>query len=325
MKQIDEAIRTNQFAKVYLLYGDEAYLRNRYQRRLVQALIPEGDTMNLTRFVEKEAQESAIIEQGETMPFFAPRRVIVVEDSGLFKRSADDLADYIGNLPDYLVLIFQEAEVDKRGRMYKAVKKYGHTAEFTAQKEDVLMRWVLGELKREKKKITRPDMELFLSMAGNDMGNISQELEKLLCYTMGRDVITTDDIEAICTQQVTNRIFDMTRAVAEHRQREALDLYYDLLALKEAPMRILYLLAREFNQLYQIRCLTEEGQNQQAIASKLGLPPFVVKKYIPLGRRYDVAALKEHVEAFVSAETDVKTGVLGDRLAVELMIIQCSR
>ena len=45
------------------------------------------------------------------------------------------------------------------------------------------MRWVLGILKREKKKITRPDMELFLEKTGSDMGNIHMELQKLLDYT----------------------------------------------------------------------------------------------------------------------------------------------
>ena len=45
-------------------------------------------------------------------------------------------------------------------------------------------------MKKEGKKITRQDMEDFLEKTGADMGNISQELEKLLSYTMGRDVIT---------------------------------------------------------------------------------------------------------------------------------------
>ena len=96
-------------------------------------------------------------------------------------------------------------------------------------------------------------MEDFLEKTGTDMGNISQELEKLLSYTMGRDVITRADIEAVCTTQITNRIFEMIRAVTEKKQRKALDLYQDLLALKEPPMRILFLLARQFNLLLQVK------------------------------------------------------------------------
>ncbi|MBR0396768.1 MAG: DNA polymerase III subunit delta [Eubacterium sp.] len=324
MKQIDQAIKDNQFAGVYLLYGEEEFLKTRYRQRLVRALVAPDDTMNLTRFLEKDATEDAIISQGETMPFFAPRRVIVAENTGLFKRSADALADYLGRLPEYLVLIFQETEIDKRGRLYKAVKKYGHAAEFPVQKEEILMRWVLGELKKEQKKITRPDMEYFLSMSGTDMGNITQELEKLFSYTLGRDVITRADIDAVCTRQITNRIFDMVRAVGAHNQRRALELYEDLLSLKEQPMRILYLLAREFNVIYQVKCLSEAGQNQKEIAAKAGVPPFAVRNYMPLAKQYEKKYLESVLEAFTEAETDVKTGRLNDRLAVELMLIRYS-
>ena len=65
-------------------------------------------------------------------------------------------------------------------------------------------------------------------------------MEKLFSYTLGRNEITVADIDAICTTQITNKIFDMIEAVATRQQRKALDYYYDLLALKEPPMRILY-------------------------------------------------------------------------------------
>ena len=72
---------------------------------------------------------------------------------------------------------------------YKAVKKYGRVVEFNVQDSNTIMRWVLGMMKKEGKKITQRDMELFLSKTGTDMGNIERELEKLLCYTMDLSLI----------------------------------------------------------------------------------------------------------------------------------------
>ena len=80
-------------------------------------------------------------------------------------------------------------------------------------------------------------MEDFLEKTGTDIWKYLAGAGKLLSYTMGRDVITRADIEAVCTTQITNRIFEMIRAVTEKKQRKALDLYQDLLALKEPPMR----------------------------------------------------------------------------------------
>ena len=111
-------------------------------------------------------------------------------------------------------------------------------------------------------------MQLFLSRTGTDMGNIDRELEKLICYALDRDVITAEDVMAVTTEQTTNKIFEMVNAIAEHNQRKALDLYYDLLALKEPPMRILFLLARQFNLLFQVKELQRLGCDQKMIASR---------------------------------------------------------
>lgn len=324
MREILDDIKSGTFHRAYLLYGPEAYLKNQYRRKLLEALAPEGDTMNFSRFEGKGLSEGEIIDLAETVPFFAEHRVILLENSGFFKAKTDQLPDYMAALPDYLIMIFVEEEIDKRNRMYKAVQKAGRVAEFSVQKEDDLMRWVLGVLKREKKKITRPDMELFLSKTGSDMGNIHMELEKLLDYTMGREVITRNDIEDICTTQISNRIFEMIRAMTEKRQKEALKLYYDLLALKEPPMRILYLMARQFNQLLLVKTLAEDGFDQKTIASRAGLAPFVVRNYIPISRKFTRQELLDAVENFTRAETDVKTGKLSDTMSVELMLVKYS-
>ena len=119
--------------------------------------------------------------------------------------------------------------------MYKAVKAAGRIGEFVQQDEKTLMRWAAGLLKKEGKMITQRDMELLLTMTGVDMGNLRMELEKIISYTGDRDVVTGEDIQQVCTTQTQNKIFDMVRAVTEKNQKRALDLYYDLLTLKEPP------------------------------------------------------------------------------------------
>ena len=214
--------------------------------------------------------------------------------------------------------------MDKRGKMYKAAKAAGRVTEFAVQNIQTLTRWVLQMLGREGKRITQRDMELFLTKTGTDMGNIRMELEKLLVYTMGRDIVSSADIEAVCTTQTSNKIFDMVRAVTERNQKKALDLYNDLLTLKEPPMRILFLLAKQFNQLMITKEMSEKGYGQPEIASQLGVPPFVVRNYFQIVKRYRLSQLRQAVEDFTEAEEMVKTGRLGDVLSVELLIVKYS-
>ncbi len=319
MQTLNQDIKTGEFKQIYLLYGEEAFLKNSYKNRLKEAIIGD-DTMNFARFEGKGLDVDELNRLADTMPFFAERRLILVEDSGFFKSASDALVQYLPSMPDTTILLFVETEVDKRNRLYKKVKDMGYAAELNRQDSAQLARWAGGILTREQKKITKHTMELFLSMAGDDMENIRMELEKLISYTLGREVITDEDVLAVCTVQVTNRIFEMVSAIVNRQPRKAMDLYEDLLTLKEPPMRILFLIARQFNQLLQVKDLMGKGMDKGTIASKLKMQPFVVGKTMPQARQFGREQILSYVEFCVETEEAVKSGRLQDRLAVELLI-----
>lgn len=324
MKQLLEDIKTGQFRQAYLLYGQEAYLRSQYRDRLKNAMTQEGDTMNFSSFQGKDINPAQIIDLAETMPFFAERRVILIQDSGWFKKGGEALADYLKSPAPTAFFIFAEAEIDKRSRLFKAVKETGCAVEFSTQDETTLKRWILGRIKKENKTISQAGLELFLQKTGSDMENIDRELEKLFCYTLPKDAITEADIEAVCTQQMSGKIFDMIEAVAAGKQQEALQLYYDLLALKEPPMRILFLLTRQYRLLFHVKSLVQQGYGRKEIASRAGLHPFVVGKYMDQSKRFRLGELRSVMEEGARIEQDVKTGLLSDSLAVELFIVKYS-
>lgn len=321
MQNLNQDIKDHSFKPVYLLYGEEVYLKKSYKNRLREA-VTGGDNMNYNYFEGKGANVSEIVGLADTMPFFAEKRLILVEDSGLFKGGgeAETVAEYIPGVPDTTCLLFVETEVDKRSKLYKAVKKHGYAAEMVRQDASQLARWAAGVLSREGKKITGRTMDLFLSKTGDDMENILSELEKLISYTLGREVVTEEDVEAICTTQVTNKIFDMISAIANRQTKKAMDLYEDLLTLKEPPMRILFLIARQFNQILQVGDLMGKGMDKSTIASKLKLAPFVAGKIMIQARSFTKEQIFSYVNLCVDAEESVKTGKLSDRLAVELLI-----
>lgn len=319
MQTLNQDIKERSFRPVYLLYGEETFLVNSYKNRLKEAVLGD-DTMNFSRYEGKGIDVGELIRQADTMPFFAEKRLILVEDSGFFKASSEKLASYLPSMPDTTCIIFAESQVDKRNRLYKKVKELGYAAEMQRQDAAQLARWAGGILAREERKITGRTMELFLSMTGEDMENIRMELEKLISYTMGKVVITDDDVKAVCTVQVTNRIFDMVSAIVNRQTRKAMDLYEDLLTLKEPPMRILFLIARQFNQILQVKELMAKGMDKGSIASRLKMQPFVVGKTMPQARQFSREQILECVKLCVEAEEAVKSGRLQDRLAVELLI-----
>ena len=324
MKTIDNDIKMGQLKNVYLLYGTEDYLKRQYRDKLKHALVEPDDTMNFSAYEGKDINPKELIDLSETLPFFKEKRMILVENSGFFKNSCDDLAEYMNQVPESTCFVFVEEEVDKRSKLFKAASRAGSAVEFETPKEDMLVRWILGRIQREGKKITQSVMQLFLSKTGSDMENIDKELEKLICYTLDKTEIAAADVEAICTGQTENKIFEMIDAISAKNQKKALDLYYDLLALKEAPMRILFLIARQFQNLLLIKSMSAKGYPAVSIAKTAGMPSFAVQKNLRQAGAFKINQLKEAIEDCGQAEEDVKTGRMADQLAVELLIVKYS-
>ena len=301
------------------MFGEEDFLKQSYKKKLKEAIAGD-DTMNFNYFEGKGLDVKELISLSDTMPFFSEKRLILVEDSGFFKSASEELAEYLPSMPDTTCIVFVEEAVDKRNRLYKKVKDLGHIAEMKRQDSAQLARRAAAILAQNGRKITAQTMNLFLERTGDDMELIRSELEKLISYTMGREVVTSEDVEAITTVQVTNKIFDMVNAIVTRKTRVAMDLYEDLLTLKEPPMRILFLIARQFNQLLMAKEMNSQGLDRGAIASKLKIPPFVAGKVISQAGAFSREQILSFVESCVEAEEAVKTGRLNDRLAVELLI-----
>lgn len=324
MKSLNEDIKTGQFKQAYLLYGEEAYLKKQYKDKLTKAMLPEGDTVNYAYYEGKGTNPAELIDLAETMPFFADRRLIVVENSGFFKNATPELADYIKNMPETACFLFVESEVDKRGKMYKSVKDKGRAVEMGRQDEKTLLYWLAGMVKKEGKQIKESTARYLVAKTGTDMENLEKEMEKLFSYTLGQTEITVQDVDEICTTQITNKIFDMVEAVATKQQKRALHYYYDLLALKEPPMRILYLLSRQFKLLMEVKDLSGRGYEKSQIAKTAGLHPFVAGKYIKHCHSFSKEELRSIMEDAANMEEMVKTGRLNDRMSVELFIVKYS-
>ncbi len=325
MKTIDNDIKFGQLKKVYVLYGEERYLVRQYRDKLKKALVAEDDTMNFSSFEGEDINVREIIDLAETLPFFAERRVIFIEDSKLLKRGGDELGQYLENLPETTYFVFVEEEVDKRSKLFKEATKQGNAIEFVTQTDETLMKWIGGRISREGKNITQAAYRAFIAKTGTDMQNIEKELEKLICYCMDKEVIEPEDVEAVTTEQISNKVFDMVDAIAGHKQKLAMDLYYDLLALREAPMRILFLITRQFQILLTVKVMTNQGFGNKDIASKAACPEWAVRKYQGQARAFSVEQMKQAIADGVEYETAVKTGHMNDRMAVELFIVTYSK
>ncbi|MDD7402729.1 MAG: DNA polymerase III subunit delta [Butyribacter sp.] len=320
MKRIEEDIKKRSFHSVYLLYGEEDYLIRLYRDKIKKAVLDGADEMNYSYFYGNAIDLAEVKSIADTLPFFQEYRVIVLEDTRFFK-TANDFSDYLAGMPDTTILVFTEKEVDKRNKLYKYVKKNGLAVELNAMSIEETRIFIGRKLKNNGKVIRESTVNYFLEQVDNSLLNIDNELEKLIAYTNGREEITREDVDSICSVLVTGQIFKLMDAVAGKKKQEAVKLYHDLLELKESPMSILRLLVRNFNILLQIKSLPPKLSKQQ-IAQTIGIPPFSVGKYQMQCKNFSTAQLKEMLTMCVETEYNFKRGNIKEQIGVELLLVE---
>ena len=154
MKALNEDLKSGNLKQLYLFYGAESYLRRQYLKRYKKALVSEDDEMNYHYYEGNDTSVGSFIDMAETLPFFADRRVIIWENSGLFKSADEKMYAYLKEVPESTSVLFVEEQIDKRGKMFKLLSSLGGAVEFPTQTEETLKKWIGSILKKENKQIT---------------------------------------------------------------------------------------------------------------------------------------------------------------------------
>lgn len=326
MKKIKDDLDKGQVKKVYLIFGEEEYYKKNIKKAFIKELVGEADNMNCTIFSGKGVDNLEVMNMCDTLPFFMDKRLVIMENTELSESKDEKFLEYIKTgLMDSTCLVIIEKTCDKRSRLYKAIKAEGYVCECSHLKESDLTKWILVKLSKEGKKITKDVMDYLVAAAGNDLENISNELEKLLCYTMGREVIEISDIDAVCSPEISGKIFAMIDAMGAKKQKETLDLYYDLINTRESPMKILYMIARQFNIMLQVKELLNQGYSSTDIASKLNMKPFIVGNACKQCNNFTQRKILKALQDLLDTEEDIKNGRLEEKAGVEILLIKYSK
>lgn len=320
MQTLAAQIQSGEASRFHLIYGEEPYMARYYKKQLKTLLTNDGDDMNFSRFEGNTVPFDEVASLGSTLPFFAEKRVILMENTELFQ-SANDMTSILEGFPDTTFVIFVERRVDKRNRLYKWIQKNGCVTECAVQHEKNLLPWMAKYISGYGKTSKRHTMEYLLSKIGFQMDSIVNELDKLICYVGDRTAITDEDVDIICSGQAVGKIFDMIDAAAAGQTETVFRLYSDLLELREPPPRILHLLGRHMNILLQIKEIGGSLSGRDA-AKKIGIPYFTVSKYQNQAKHFTRDRLLELLEARADYEERFKTGRLGEKLVAEIFLIK---
>ncbi len=311
----------------YLLLGEDSWSKGHYIHKVKQEVLINGnEIMNFFEAQDKEVIVSQVQDAIDTLPFFAEQKLILLRETGLFKSGKKDETEkfekLIETLPDYIILLIDEKEVDKRSKLYKLIKGKGEIIDFEFPGEEVIYHYIKDQSEKKKVVISEKNLRYFIQRMPQDMNYILGEWSKLLSYAEELQ-ITKEIIDEICVFSLETRVFELVKKIVNHQDSEALEIYSRMIQSKESPIGILVLIARQFRIMYQVKYLLTNRVSLKEIAVQVKLPFFVVKEMCDQVACYQFKQLEDILEACLHADEDIKTGRLESSMCVELLILTC--
>jgi DNA polymerase III subunit delta len=234
------------------------------------------------------------------------------------------VVDYLENPAPAADLVLLGKKLGAREKLLTAVEKSGEVHNFEQPTGKALVEWVVGHAKKQGLDLPEDVARNLIERCSGDKMRLTSELEKLALY-VGEDTATQEDVEALCPPDAQSNIFAFVDSLAAGDRGKALKLLEDLISTGEPPLRVTYMVRRQFGLVARARALFERGASQREVAGALKVPPFVARKLEEQARGLGEGDLERALALVLDLERGLKGGSdLGDELQVELAVLGLS-
>ncbi|MFY9197891.1 MAG: DNA polymerase III subunit delta [Acutalibacteraceae bacterium] len=340
MKLNEQGLRKNissgSFLPVYLIIGDESFLKQHYANQIAKKVVPKGlEAFNFHYLSEENANADEIASCVESLPMMCEQTCVLVHDYDF--DSANDteknkIIELLSDLPDTCVLVFW---MDNKGfstkkanskEIQKLIEKNGAVAEIKKRSSNDLVALVLSGAKKRGCEMTRKNANYFISLVGNDMNTLLNELDKLCAYSKGD--ITKKEIDAVAIKTLEATAFQMVDALLAKSFDNAFELLDILLTQKTEPVMICGALISAYVDMYRAKVVLESGNNISVLKGAFGTQyksDFRLRNASSRSRKMSKSQLRECLEYLSVADVKLKKTNEDNRVVFEQLMIKLAR
>jgi len=327
-------IATDKLLPVYILFGEDAYLKTHYLNKISHRIADEDDVFNFCKFTGA-CDLQAVYDAAMQLPFMSDRKCIILNDydyEHCSKTDFDRLVEILSDIPSGVTFImyFDSVETDhKKGNKFKkliaAAEKSGGAAVLLNHRSRAELAKMLSSaaVKRNCKMDTSVALYM-VETVGDDINLLVNETEKL-CAFVGEGVITKDDIDEACTKSVEANIYRLSDFILSCNSTEALKTLDDLFFMRIEPMAVLYTVSGVFVDMYRLYTARQSGLKAEDVkkvfASYKG-KEFLLEKAARNLQKFDFDKLNLAFNALLKADKDLKSFGCDQRTVLEQMIVK---
>lgn len=303
---------------VYLLLGDDEERKARGVEKLRGNRVAEV-------YDAAETSPETVVSALNTYSLFGEGPFVVVRNLDAWNAAQKTrILAYLNNSSPEADLVMLGAKLGAREKLLAAVKKAGEVHDLKQPTGKALARWSIGYAKKQGLELPEDVAEELVARCSDDKAKVSREAEKLALYAEG--AATMEDVEALCPPDLQSNIFQFVDALGAGDSGQALHLLEALLGTGEPPLRILYMIRRQFRLLARARSLLKADAPRPEVASTLKVPPFVARKLEEQARGMGEEDLENALALVLDLERGLKGGSdLSEELQVELTVLNLSR
>ena len=299
---------------VYLILGDDEELKARGVEKLREGRIADA-------YDAAETSPETIISACNSYSLFGGGPFVLLKNLDAWNAAQKArVVAYLRDPSPEADLVMLGTKLGAREKLLAAVKEVGTVHDFQRPTGKALIRWAVGYAKKQGLELTEDVATELVMLCSGDKARVARETEKLALYAEG--TATPDDVKALCPPDLQSNIFTFVDSLALGDRGEALKLLKALFDTSEPPLRVTYMIRRQFRLLARTRALFENGASRSEVASTLKLPPFLIRKLEEQSRKIDEEDLERALALTLELESGLKGGTeLEDELQVEMTIL----
>ncbi len=270
-----KSVKSNKFRPYYVIFGEDPYLVATECEKLLDSLLePEQRAMALYEPKAEDAQISEVLDELRTLPFLAPRRVVLIKGAESFiKANSETLEKYIDRPSPSGILIMTVTSWDKRTRFHKKLQKAGGLVEIAKMYSNQMPAYVAAYAQKQHGiRLDGQCSRLLVELVGDDPGRLCREMDKLVIFAAPKKAVTIQDIEELIGK---NRMFDafgVIDAINAGQIGPALGRLRNMFqANKSAEFSVVGAFGYHFRRLFRVKAMIEKGQSPQQAALKSGV------------------------------------------------------
>ena len=324
-REFEQLLARGSLPSVLLFEGEEDYLKQRAWKALRKAVLPEG-LEELNETILDAPETDALIAAGETLPFLADRRLVLVRDHPALVGRADAderLLSWLKQAPASTLLVFYCAKKpDGRKKLYSVIKKMNGIVSFSPLRDRELTSFVTESFKKLGKECDERTADYLIFTVGSDTSLLLGEIAKIASHDPSVSAVQPDEVTALATPSIECTVFQMVDAVVTGQKARAFTLLRNQLRSGTERVFILAMLLRQFRLLQHVKIMQYEKKGLAAIRSALGVPAFAADQYVRQASLYSGGQVKQAVKICFETETAIKTGALNAEGAVEAVLLR---